>query len=166
MLWVLFTCAQRFPLPGLQPNSFPKSQQQFSVAAGLFGRIRWFPSVYSEPGCSVEREYMQTDAVICKNKAPFAMGFEPMTPGYEPADNQSSCIHCCWCLYESGLLPRRRTAHCRTHSRVTKSRQRQGTVLRWDLNPRHEDFQSPAIPLSYIWVAAGAFVTISYHSWG
>ena len=77
------------------------------------------------------------------------MGFEPMTPGYKPADNQSSCIRCCRCLYGSGFLPRRRTAHCRTHIRVTKSYQIQGTIFRWDLNPRHEDFQSPAIPLSY-----------------
>lgn len=83
------------------------------------------------------------------DKAPSAMGFEPMTPGYKPADNQSSCIRCCRCLYGSGFLPRRRTAHCRTHIRVTKSYQIQGTIFRWDLNPRHEDFQSPAIPLSY-----------------
>lgn len=88
-------------------------------------------------------------AVICKNKAPSAMGFEPMTPGYKPADNQSSCIRCCRCLYGSGFLPRRRTAHCRTHIRVTKSHQRQGTFFRWESNPRHEDFPSPAIPLSY-----------------
>lgn len=88
-------------------------------------------------------------AVICKNKAPSAMGFEPMTPDYESGDNQSSCIYCCRCLYGSGFLPRRRTAHCRTHIRVTKSHQRQGTIFRWESNPRHEDFQSPAIPLSY-----------------
>ena len=149
MLWVLFTCAQRFPLPGLQPNSFPKSQQQFSVAAGLFGRIRWFPSVYSEPGCSVEWEYMQTDAVICKNKAPFAMGFEPMTPGYEPADNQSSCIRCCWCLYSSGILSTTTASFCWACCRITKSHPRQGTIERWESNPRHEDFPSSAIPLSY-----------------
>ena len=83
------------------------------------------------------------------DKAPSAMGFEPMTPGYKPADNQSSCIRCCWCLYSSGILSTTTASFCWAYCRSTKSHPRQGTIEWWESNPRHEDFPSSAIPLSY-----------------